>query len=197
MNFFDEASVLKIATDATMITAVAGFFGRIFWWLATWATQWFEEKISRAPKTIEIVISKMDGIFDKQKTRPQCLLVRYGTDQYIEHMASDAERYAGRLRNEIIDIEVVKDATTSVVHFVLKLPVHQRMGTQFKCYVDVLDRSRHQAAIDFLNSSEYITDVTPSAGPSGEGRLYFLLQVAGCTVVQTVDGFENNMCFPH
>lgn len=196
MIFLDEASVLKLATDATVITAVAGFFGKIFWSIATWIIRLVEERLAKKPKMIEIVVSKMDGVFDKNKTMPKCLLVRYGTDQYIEHMASDAERYAGRLRNEVIDINVVRDNQAGVVHFVLSLPVHQRLGTQFKCFVDILDGSRYQSTMNFLNSSEQITDVAPSAGPNGEARLYFLLKMSGCAVVKTVDGFENNMCFP-
>jgi hypothetical protein len=30
-----------------------------------------------------------------------CQIVRYGTDQYIEKMASDQERYEGRLQNRV------------------------------------------------------------------------------------------------
>ncbi len=197
MAFFDESSLLRLVSDATFVTAAAGFVGRISWVFASWVIREAEERFSKKPITIEIVVSKLDGVFDKSKTLPQCLLVRYGSDQYLERMASDSEKYFGRLRNEIIDVEVVRDEAAGVINFVLRLPVHQRLGTQFKCFVDVLDRTRLQAAVDFLNQSEQITDVSCSAGPRGDARIYFLLNVPGCAVVKTVEGYENNICFPH
>lgn len=197
LDLFPQTSLIRLASDATVITAAAGFFGRISWTFASWIIRVMEEKLSEKPRVIEIVVSKSDGVFDPTKTSPKCLIVRYGSDQYIERMASDSERYAGRLRNEIINIEISREVETTAINFILKLPVHQRLGTQFKCFVDVLDESRLQPTVDFLNTAENIIDVSPSAGPNGNTRIFFLLKIPGCAVVKTVEGYENNMCFPH
>jgi hypothetical protein len=62
-----------------------------------------------------------------------CLVVRYGTDNYLSTLASDQEKFEGRLKNKIIRIETKLDGAENA-NLVLKLPVHKRIGTQFKVF---------------------------------------------------------------
>ncbi|MDP3833675.1 MAG: hypothetical protein Q8Q82_06910 [Hydrogenophaga sp.] len=197
VQHFNEARLVATITDATTITAIAGFVGRIFWKLASDFLKVTEEWLSKKPKKIKIVIAKSDGIFNIKKVKPRCLIVRYGTDQYIERIASDSEKYTGRLRNTVIDISVSQSSADSAVYFTLSLPVHRRLGTQFKCFVDVLDDSKKEAVINFLSQSPQISNPSTSASAHGTSRIYFLLKVPECTTVTTVEGYANNMCFPH
>ena len=70
-----------------------------------------------------------------------CMHVRFGSDRYLSSLASDQEKYEGWLRNKVLPFDVSGNAT-----FTLRLPLHKRAGTQFKCFVTV----RHADAVDAL-----------------------------------------------
>lgn len=130
----------------------------------------------------------------------RCLIVRYGTDQYIEKMASEIDRQNGQLQNRIIGVKAATRTTDGNTEFTLELPVHRRMGTQFKCFAEVSnkvaapEREALVKVIDaFITSSNIATDISASSSEH-EHRVYFLLK--RFAAVTTVDGFQNNHCFP-
>ncbi len=121
------------------------------------------------------------------------LLIRYGTDQYIRDMASDEERWIGRLRNEIYALKAEEGSSGQIV-LNLKLKVHRRLGTQFKVFFE-LD-SRHEDKLDRVEAafSESGLEYSFASSPAGKHRIFFILKDFG--TVTTVDGLKNNMCFP-
>jgi hypothetical protein len=121
-----------------------------------------------------------------------CLLVRYGTDQYVSSMASDQEKYEGRLKNKVLPIDVNFDKNGNP-SLTLNLPVHKRIGTQFKCFVSAKDDSGIPAVETFLKDCDRINGISVSHGVKSN-RIYFLLERFG--VAKTIDGFENNMILP-
>jgi hypothetical protein len=125
-------------------------------------------------------------------TRFYCLVIRYGTDNYIRDMANDQEKYDGRLQNKIIPINVRKDKENNL-SLKLKLPVHKRIGTQFKCFAEVQDSRKVDELCSILEKCRRVYDISKSSSQF-KNRIYFLLQDFG--TVKTVEGIENNMCFP-
>lgn len=117
----------------------------------------------------------------------KCLLVRYGTDEYIKSMANDQEKYDGRLRNQIIDC-AFEDG-----HLSFSIPVHKRIGTQFKCFMEVSSREEAQMIIDAQENFKNIYDLSFSSSQH-KNRIFFMLKDYGETT--TVDGLKNNMIFP-
>jgi hypothetical protein len=121
-----------------------------------------------------------------------CMHVRFGSDQYLSSLASDQEKYEGRLRNKVLPIEMRFDASGNAT-FTLRLPLHKRIGTQFKCFVTV----RHADAVDvvkqFLQGCDRINNLSVSKSVKSN-RIYFLLD--RFDQVTTVDGHANNMAYP-
>jgi hypothetical protein len=122
----------------------------------------------------------------------RCLIVRFGTDSYIRDMASEREKYDGRLQNRAIRIGVRRHKDGQA-EFELRLPVHRRLGTQFKCFAQVRNPDHVVKLIATLQGCDRIHDVSRSSSQFRE-RVYFLLK--DFTAVETVDGLRNNMCFP-
>jgi hypothetical protein len=122
-----------------------------------------------------------------------CLIVRYGTDDYLRHIASDQDRYEGRLQLKIRKINIDFDNSDRAI-FSLKLPIHKRLGTQFKCFVVARSVDRVPAVISILKGCEHVSDVRKSASYF-EVRIYFL--VNHFTVVETITpNLKNNYIFP-
>jgi hypothetical protein len=130
----------------------------------------------------------------------KCLIIRYGTDQYIQKMASEIDRQNGQLQNRIIDVRASSKSKDGGTEFTLALPVHSRMGTQFKCFAEVSNKVEKaqranllKCTESFLASSNIATDISMSSSEH-EHRVFFLLN--RFAAVTTVDGFQNNHCFP-
>jgi len=180
--------------DAAVLTMVLAFVSKLSWTAASEFVHRVYARSLRKPQKHRIVVAKTTVPFQKDVAEVFCLIVRYGSDQYIEHMASDREKHDGRLLNEVLRVQVER-SDDGLVSFFLDLPVHKRLGTQFKCYVDVQPGGPKDAVLEFLSSHDEIHDVSTSSSLKGGERIYFLLKKFA--TVTTVEGFQNNMCFPH
>ena len=121
-----------------------------------------------------------------------CLVVRYGTDNYIRYMANDKEKYDGKLQNKVLPMKVLINCR-EYFSIELKLPVHKRIGTQFKCFVEVDDKQKLDEFRLVLDKCSRIYDISISSSRF-KNRIYFLLQ--DFSTVETIEGIKNNMCFP-
>jgi hypothetical protein len=180
--------------DAALLTSVLAFVSKLSWAFASSLVRRAHAWSLRKPQRHRIVVAKTTVPFEKDVAKVFCLIVRYGSDQYIEHMASDREKHDGRLLNEVLKVQVLR-ALDGSVSFVANLPIHKRLGTQFKCFVDVAPGGPKDAVLEFLSSHEEVTEVSESSSFKGGDRIYFLLKKFA--MVTTVEGFKNNMCFPH
>lgn len=183
----------EVLLSTGVLTALAGFLGRIAWAAGTavlaWLNSWSLRKVQR--HSVGLARAKLP--FDSGLIRPRCLIVRYGTDRYIEHLASEREKDDGRLQNRTIEIpiKVQADGSTS---FELRIPVHKRLGTQFKCFVDVTDQAQVNTVLNFLGGCPSIVSPDLSSSPLHRHRIYFLLR--DFATVKSIDGHDNNMCYP-
>jgi hypothetical protein len=122
-----------------------------------------------------------------------CLLVRYGIDEYMSRLANDQERVDGRQQLRIFKVSVKIDSKNMAI-FGLRLPIHQRLGTQFKCFVVGRSEDRIPAIIDILKKCEHVSDVKQSDSYYRD-RVYFLLDQFA--IVDTItSGVRNNYIFP-
>src|SRR5258708_10576286 len=102
-----------------------------------------------------------------------CLLVRYGTDEYISRIANDQERFEGRQQLKVRRVSASFDSNNRAI-FDLKLPIHKSLGTQFKCFVVARSLDRVPAIVAILEKCEHASDVKQSYVYYRD-RVYFLL----------------------
>ena len=183
----------EVLLSAGVLTALAGFVGRVAWSGATVALGWLHGWHLRTVQRHTVALARKQLPFDHQILKPQCLIVRYGTDLYVEHLASDREKHDGRLQNRRIAVPITAHPDGSTT-FRLRIPVHKRLGTQFKCFVDVQDPSKATEVLEFLSDCHSIVSPEHSSSPLYPKRIYFLLRAFD--VVESIDKHKNNMCFP-
>lgn len=129
-----------------------------------------------------------------------CLIVRFGTDDYLVSLASDQDRYEGRLINRVVPVDL------AAAEVKLRIPVHARLGTQFKLYI-LADTPANaallwdQLAAHPVSKIEHGADGAPLYGqdlrkkilldpkPSGR-KIWFRLGAYGTQVSK--DRFPNN-----
>jgi hypothetical protein len=120
------------------------------------------------------------------------LLVRHGSDDYLRDMAGDADRHAGRTRRDVI---AMKLTLSSVGEAVLswRLPIHQRLGTQFRCFAVPRDDNAGGVAITGMLQLFDEIDALP-AETTKPTRIYFLLR--SFRVIAAADGAKQNLVLP-
>ena len=101
----------------------------IIWNFASIPISFIREFFMKKPAIIQLDLALEYPEFNN--ARFKCLIIRYGTDEYIKSMANDQEKYDGRLRNDIIDGIYDKGKLS------FNIPLHKRIGTQFKCFLEV------------------------------------------------------------
>jgi hypothetical protein len=122
-----------------------------------------------------------------------CLFVRYGSDDYLMKMASDEERYEGRLRLKLIPIKVQFNEKDQAV-FTLTLAIHKSLGTQFKCFAQARSIERVPAVIERLKNCEHAS-MAQQSDSYHRDRIYLLLDQF--VRIPTVDpAVTNNYIFP-
>lgn len=182
---------LELYLDATLLVALAG----IVWTVASRVTQEIYFKLALRTRKFEFLLTADEGVPENIESL-NLLFIRYGNDTYLTNLASDQEKYHGRLRNKVI--KVLDRPPESAQPIRVNINVHRRLGTQFKFFIEV--RGDPQAAIDYLTKHDTISDISSRERPAirlGEvprHRIFFL--VDRLDVVETVDGFKNNFIFP-
>jgi len=164
------AKAAGLALLGTLGTALLGLAGSIGVALGRALVRWFRSKVDHhiVNQAIQIDTIKLDTA-SVSEVRACCLLVRYGTDLYFEKLASDQEKYEGRLQNRVLrNRSIIRwrfdrrdrfslfkglryawfrlrrwnvvEEDAEWLTPVFKLPVHSRLGTQFKFFLEVVER---------------------------------------------------------
>ncbi len=192
-GLFSATTVIQILAGSAVVTAAIN----VIWFFMSRALSrllhWWNAKSMVCHIDFSRGINKENyGNLTKLISGFYCLIVRYGTDQYVGSLASDQEKYEGRLKNEKRKISVRFDNDGNAV-LTLTLPVHKRMGTQFKCFAEARSDAFVEPAVRFLENCDRIREVSVSKSIYSN-RIYFLLDRFGETM--TVDGFKNNIILP-
>jgi hypothetical protein len=120
------------------------------------------------------------------------LVVRYGSDDYLRHMAGEADRQAGRTRFDVVRMKLALSPVGEVT-LAWSLPVHRRLGSQFRCYVDIRpDGAGAEVLTGMLRHYDEI-ELLP-AETQDPRRVYFLLK--RFTIITAADGMRQNFMLP-
>jgi len=177
---------------------------RIIWFLISELIKWLKFiSSSKKIKDFGVKLNNLDyGCLKEEEVTFSCLLVRYGTDDYIKSLASDQDKYEGRLQNKIIKLDL-KPLEDSRYELLLPIPIHKRIGTQFKCFVEPKKPKKESDENEVkrmltkikgtLKKCDDIDKIDISASPN-QNRVYFIIDKFH--TVKTVDKLWNNFCFP-
>ena len=169
--------------DGSIVVAVFSLVAGLVFGALRLLARWMRYHLSSPLARCTVVILDSAGcIPDATGTgegdyRLFCLLVRHGRDEYLEKMASDQERYEGRLLNRVIRITDLSAAGLAT----FELPVHRRLGTQFKLFIE----GRDGDTVDRLVGAPCFFD-----GDRDGNKIWFLHQ--GFPIVDTLDDHRNN-----
>jgi hypothetical protein len=120
------------------------------------------------------------------------MVVRYGTDDYLRALAGEADRHIGRPRHSSSDMRLSLSASGEAI-LRWKLPVHRRLGTQFRCYVVTRKGDGGLSVLaDILKHYDEIEVLQPDLPE--RRHVYFLL--AHFQIVTTAEGARNNYVAP-
>ena len=120
------------------------------------------------------------------------LLVRYGSDAYLRYQADEGDRKIGRPRYNTLSMKL---SLSNNGELTLKwnLPLHRRLGTQFRCYIDRnIKGTRAEDLIDMLRHYDEIEILESEV--EEPRRIYFLLK--RFPVITSAEGFRQNMVYP-
>ncbi len=119
------------------------------------------------------------------------LVVRYGTDDYLRGTASEADRQVGRTRYEVINMKLAL-SNVGEVTLSWSLPVHRRLGTQFRCYIDLREGGVGGDVLTGMLSHYDEIEILPSE-PNPQ-RAYFLLK--RFRSITSAEGVKQNIVLP-
>ena len=120
------------------------------------------------------------------------MVVRYGSDDYLRGLAGEADRRIGRPRQSSMGMRLsLSPSGEAILRW--KLPVHRRLGTQFRCYVLTRKGAGGLAVLaDILKHYDEIEVLQPDLPE--RRRIYFLL--AHFQIITTAEGLRNNYVAP-
>jgi|GEM_PF-3671970 len=125
---------IPVAIAAPLLVSACSFFGALAVRFARFSVEraraYFDQIVIEWPLDLRWLQEELAEL-GLESIPIYCLVVRFGTDEYLRDMASDQERYEGRLRNRVIAVEPGSE--------VVSLPLHKRLGTQFKLYMAAPD----------------------------------------------------------
>ncbi len=120
------------------------------------------------------------------------LLIRYGSDEYLRSMAGEADRNVGRPRYASIPMRLSLSPTGEVL-LSWALPVHRRLGTQFRCFIDTRKGDMGPSVLTGMLKHYDEIDVVEPEVPEPT-RVYFTLK--RFPVVTTAEGVRHNLVRP-
>ena len=197
INLFGKLEIWETAIITVVVSGIATLAMLAVRQVVNLFTTWWSCKTKTYVIKVKTRLPEQFGT----RVKFRCLLIRYGTDAYIERMASDLDRRNGQLQNKVIEI-AVQSTEDGISEFTLNLPVHSRLGTQSKCFADISASSNPndttadqitQEVKNFLEQTSKVEDISASSSEY-QHRVYFLLK--RFAVVESVEGFKNNHCFP-
>lgn len=120
------------------------------------------------------------------------MVERYGTEDYLRALASDADRRIGRPRHSSSGMRLsLSPSGEAILRWTL--PVHRRLGTQFRCYVLTRTGAGGLSVLaDILKHYDEIEVLQPDL-PERK-RIYFLL--SHFPVIASAEGVRNNYIAP-
>lgn len=120
------------------------------------------------------------------------LHVRFGTNEIIDQLPAEDEQRKMKLRNMEISIDTKYKQNQQAVQVDIPLRKHDKLPTEFKLYVDVVDSGRVSDVKNEFAASP--TCKSASISDARDDRVYILLKDFNTT--ESPEGFVNNVAYP-
>lgn len=168
--------------DLAAIVTVATIASKVAWGGLAQGWHYGAEKVYARARSCDLNLGPFEAI--PATARLKCVLIRYGTDKYLEHLAPAQDRFEGRLRNKVREVRPTC-SSDNLFTFKASVPVHRRLGTQFKFFfeVDSIEDAEKLKSHNALLQPYVATTDTPI-------KVWFL--VPGFGTQETIEGFVNN-----
>lgn len=124
------------------------------------------------------------------------LLVKFGQNIAISQVSDVFAKNHGKLLLKTIPpIRRDEDSLTNTLKITFYIPVHKKLGVQFKPYIDVTNLDLQDAVVKILED-ERMEDVSISFSAENQ-RIYFLYPTsAQINTTITPEGIKNNYLYP-
>jgi hypothetical protein len=194
MSFASTALDVLAATGIVAALATSGI-GLV----VAKSSEWWQWRRGAAKHLIQL---DLPAGAELRNCRWKVLYVQDGHDEITARL-SERERWFARLKNEIESFEEVPGNPTSKR---VELQFYRPLGIQFKCFVEVDDRSAADSARSLLEASG-CREIAVSADRREAGqtfvRVWFLHPDTGdpgagarYRIVKAFDGAKNNFFYP-
>lgn len=189
LNPGDDVAIqtLVFSIQTLVLTLVV----RVGWFLGNLLIEWIILRASQRVTKHQFEFGNYSD-YPTSNLTIQHLLVRFGKDEYLRDLASDRERITGRLQLKTRKASIVKNADGSA-RIKTTIPIHKRLGTQFKFFVDVHDPARTEEVCEYIRGLPNVVEASISDSAL-KNRIYLLLDTFD--TAQTVDGPVNNFLYP-
>ena len=191
-NRFGESFLENLLSDSFTILVLT-IAARAGWGIAYGGWRLLRFYLGPAIARFPVPLEHLGAVTGDAKTararvRVFCQIVRFGADDYIQNLASEQEKLEGRLQNRVLPVEMM-DAVGGLNGSLL-LPVHRRLGTQFKMFL-VAPTPQHA---ERLMKTDYFKDPSRHAEQRGR-RLWFTLDGVD-TIQNTEKTTTNSIVYP-
>ena len=206
-----EAFLTRVVTSdellAALLVLICTPLFRMLWLAGTSLYNHVRERLWSKIEPCAVEIGPFQIPEDRIGTLPDvakinCLTIRFGADDYLERLASDQEKFEGRIRLTVDTFDFHIDRAARRYRGQIMLRVHRRLGTQFKLFIEAEDNRQAESIMLLLQSLEGVEEVTRSDyGP--KPKVWFLLKqfhivstATGNARLRDEDAIRNNFYFP-
>lgn len=188
-----EIQLLGLLIDVALVTAVVAVVWNALMAIGRAITESLEVQGVKHRLIIARGLTRHD--FDQVRRAIRgwrIMVVRYGTEEYLRSLAGEADRHIGRPRHSSSGMRLSLSASGEAI-LRWSLPVHRRMGTQFRCFVVTRKGAGGLSVLaDILKLYDEIEVLQPDL-PERK-RIYFLL--SHFPVIASAEGVRNNYVAP-
>jgi hypothetical protein len=188
-----DGAAATIIGNSSLVAALSAIASAA-WKAVAWAFDWvrfrcFAVRRFSIPVTLDVKERDL-----RAKASIYCLIIRHGSDEYLKHMASPAERMDGRQLLWIRKVRVQQDRDGNAV-LDLRLKVHRALGTQFKCFAQPRRPGLVNEVQELLRKATAVSDVRRSDS-AYKDRVYFFLEALKPAEPDPNARISNNYLFP-
>jgi hypothetical protein len=139
--------------------------------------EWCGRRIEKCPINlgpVEVPPARVDRL--PKEVPIYCLIIRYGSDAYLEKLASGQERFEGRTRYKVLKSKLRLDREKGSYSGIIKLKVHRRLGTQFKLFFEVESEKEARQYLDLLRRLSSLVEDASISHYGAKPKVWFLLK---------------------
>lgn len=181
------ANFVQILTSSAFIIIMWNLLSRLFSVLYDWLSLYFNT--IKYEYCVDLASLNVDD-----RLLAGYLLVRNGSDAYIQNVASEKDKKHTELQNKKINtiIEHLRGSSSIKYNF----NVHKRLGTQLKCFIEGPNRESLESVIKAITADDKLElDEVGQTVRTKKWIAWFI--VKDFPKVESADGIRNNLIYPY